>query len=197
MDKAERALGVVRRALRNEIAGQSFYSDAAFQCIDPWAKEIFATLAREEDGHARLLLAQYEALLDQGRWLDPETAWERSANVDITRFTFPDEEPGEELFPPHRPAGQTIDRRASDLDALAFAIHLEQSAIEMYSSSSRTTDDPIAQKVYHFLLDEETPHYHQFRTEWEKLAGQPFDEESPSSVNHTSRDQGEGKEPTL
>jgi rubrerythrin len=177
MDNAERVLSGVRRAIRNEIAGQSFYSDAAVQCFDPWAKEILATLAREEDGHARLLLAHYEALLDQGRWLDPETARERSASVDITRFTFPDEEePAEELFPPQRPASQAIDRRASDLDALAFAIHLEQSAVEMYASSSRTTDDPAAQKAYGFLVDEETRHYHQFKAQWEKLAGCPFDE---------------------
>jgi len=176
MDEVERALGVVRRAIRNEIAGQSFYSDAAFRCIDPWAKETFAMLAREEDDHTRLLLAEYEALLSQGCWLDPEAAWKRSAGVDITRFIFPDEEPAEELFPPHWPAGQAIDRRANDLDALAFAIRLELAAIEMYGTSSQTTDDPAAQKAYGFLVDEETRHSRQFKAQWQRLAGQPFDE---------------------
>ena len=176
MEEAARTLSVVRRAIRNEIAGQGFYSEAAFQCIDPWAKEIFATLAREEDGHARLLLAEYEALLDQGRWLDPVAARDRSASVDITHFTFPEEESTEELFPPQWRAGHAIDRRASDLDALAFAVRLEQSAIEMYGASSRTTDDPAAQKAYRFLMDEETRHYHQFRSQWEKLAGRSFDQ---------------------
>ena len=53
MTDKEGALAVIGTAIQNEVAGQRFYNDAAFFCIDPWAKEIFATLASEEEGHTR------------------------------------------------------------------------------------------------------------------------------------------------
>ncbi len=68
------ALAVMRRAIQNEIAGQRFYNDAAYHCIDPWAKELFASLAQEEENHTRLLLVEYEAVETHGRWIDPNKA---------------------------------------------------------------------------------------------------------------------------
>jgi rubrerythrin len=170
----EAALVVIRRAIHNEIAGQRFYNDAAYACIDPWAKEVFATLATEEQVHTRLLLLEYKALTDQGRWLEPSLALESTADVDITQVTFPDEQSGEELFPAHWSAGQVVDRRASDLDALAFGIDLETRAIEVYGQAGQQELDPAARTAYQFLVDEETRHYHLLKAQWEKLAGRPL-----------------------
>jgi rubrerythrin len=171
----EGALAVVRRAIRDEIAGQRFYNEAAYACIDPWAKEIFGTLAREEEVHTRLLLLEYRALTGQGRWLDPKIALASGADVDIRQVTFPEEEPGEELFPPQVSAVQIVDRRASDLDALAFGIELEKRAIELYERAGQAAKDPLAQKAYSFLVGEETRHLDQLESRWEKLAGRPFE----------------------
>lgn len=87
MQDLESALAVIRSAIHDEVTGQRFYDDAARYCIDPWAKEMFATLAKEEDVHTRLLLREYEALTTQGRWIDPEMALASDAVVDITRFS--------------------------------------------------------------------------------------------------------------
>jgi rubrerythrin len=170
----EGALAVIRRAIHNEIAGQRFYNDAAYSCIDLWAKEIFATLAGEEEVHTHLLLVEYKALTSQGRWVDPAIAMAGDANVDIMQVRFPDEETGEELFPGHWSAAQVIDRRASDLEALAFGIELEKKAIELYGRAGQDAKDLMAQKAYRFLVEEETRHYDQLRTQWERLAGIPF-----------------------
>jgi hypothetical protein len=167
-------LAVIRRAIHNEVAGQRFYNDAAYYCIDPWAKEIFANLAQDEEGHTRLLLAEYEALKTRGRWLDPETALAKSADVDITRFTFPDDELGQELFPPQWSAADAIDRRADDLAALAFGVTMEQAAIDLYAGEAETAHDPAARQAYQFLVEEETRHYEQLRGRWEALAGIPL-----------------------
>jgi rubrerythrin len=171
----EGALTVVRRAIHNEIAGQRFYNEAAYACIDPWAKEIFGTLAREEEVHTRLLLLEYRALTDQGRWLDPKTALASGADVDIMQVTFPEEENGEELFPSQASAAEVIDRRAGDLDALAFGIELEKRAIELYGRAGQVAKDPAAQNAYGFLLGEETRHLDQLKSRWEKLDGRPYE----------------------
>jgi rubrerythrin len=177
MQNLHSALAVIRRAIHNEIAGQRFYSEAAYYCIDPWAKGVFADLTQEEEAHTRLLLLEYEALTTQGRWIDPEIAMANGSDVHVTKFTFPDDEPAEELFPPQWSADQALDRRADDLAALAFGIRMEEIAIELYSQSARAIDDPIGQEAYEFLVEEERRHYHQLRTNWERLAGVAIEEE--------------------
>jgi rubrerythrin len=171
----ESTLAVMRQAIHNEIAGQRFYSDASFTCIDPWAKEVFASLAREEEGHTQLLLVEYESLEAKGQWVDPDEAALSGTQVDITRFTFSDDEPAQELFPSQRSVGEAVDRRADDLTALAFGIRMEQQAITLYGEQLEENADPAAQKAYQFLISEERRHYRQLKDQWERLAGRLFE----------------------
>ena len=174
LPELESALAVIRRAIHNEIAGQRFYSDASFYCIDPWAKDVFSSIAREEEKHTQLLLVQYQALETRGQWIDPDKALDGASEVDITRFTFSDDDSAAELFPPQRSVGDAVDRRADDLAALAFGVRMEQEAIELYDGERARLQDPAAQQAYIFLVEEETRHYHQLKDQWERLSGRPF-----------------------
>ena len=174
MPELESALAVIRRAIHNEIAGQRFYNDASFYCIDPWAKDIFSSLAQEEEQHTQLLLVEYEALETRGQWVDPDEALASASEVDITKLTFSDDEPAEELFPPQWSMGDAVDRRADDLAALAFGARTEQEAIELYDRERASLQDPAAQEVYKFLVEEEIRHFHQLKEQWERLSGRPF-----------------------
>ena len=172
--ETESALAVLRRAIHNEVAGQRFYNDASFFCIDPWAKDIFSNLAQEEEKHTQLLLVEYEALETQGQWVDPDKALESAPGMDITKLTFSEDDPVEELFPLQRPVGDGVDRRADDLAALAFGIRMEQDAIDLYERELASVQHPEAQKAYRFLVEEEVRHYHQLREQWERLSGRSF-----------------------
>lgn len=174
MHHVEAALVVLRLAIRNEIAGQRFYNDAAFYCIDPWAKDVFAGLAKEEEKHTQLLLVEYEALEAKGEWVDPERALEGETGTDITRLTFADDESDEQLFPPQWSMGDAVDRRADDLAALAFGVRMEQEAIDLYGGQAANNPDPAARKAYRFLVEEERRHYDQLKDQWERLSGRPF-----------------------
>jgi hypothetical protein len=172
----ESALAVIRSAIHDEVSGQRFYNDAARYCIDPWAKEMFATLAKEEDVHTRLLLLEYEALTTHGHWIDPEMALASDAVVDITRFVFPEEDSIASLFPPDWSGDGAIDRRSDDLAALAFGIDMERRAIDLYERGARGATDLSARRMYELLVGEETEHYQQLKDQWEKLAGVSFEE---------------------
>jgi rubrerythrin len=176
MSELESILAALRFAIRNEIAGQRFYHDAAFYCIDPWAKDVFSNLAREEEKHTQILLVEYEALEKTGKWVDPEQALEREAGIEIAMLDFSGDESEEELFPPEWSVGDAVDRRADDLAALAFGIRMEQEAIGLYSREKASTLDPFANTAYGFLIEEESRHYDQLKTQWERLSGQPFSE---------------------
>lgn len=174
MSEMEGAMAVIRYAIHNEIAGQRFYNDASFYCIDPWAKDLFSSIAREEEKHTQLLLVQYKALEMRGQWVDPESALNGAPEVDIASFTFSDDEPAVELFPPQWSAGDAVDRRADDLAALAFSVRMEKEAMDLYDGERARVQDPAAQEAYNFLIQEETRHYHQFIAQWERLSGRPF-----------------------
>jgi rubrerythrin len=176
MREFESALAVIQQAIYNEITGQRFYSDASFYCLDPWAKDLFATLAREEEGHTQLLLIEYQSLETTGEWIDPHVALLSDTQVDITRFTFPDDEPAQELFPSQWSVNQAVDRRADDLAALAFGIHMEKRAIALYGEQLEGNVDAVAQEAYRFLVEEERRHYGQLKDQWERLAGMPFED---------------------
>jgi len=174
MPELESVLVVIRRAIHNEITGQRFYNDASFYCIDPWAKDIFSSLAQEEEKHTQLLLVEYESLETRGQWVEPDSALASASEVDITKLTFSDDEPAEELFPPQWSMGDAVDRRADDLAALAFGARMEQAAIDLYDRERANIQDPAAQEAYKFLVEEEIRHFHQLKEQWERLSGRPF-----------------------
>jgi rubrerythrin len=174
MEDHREALSVIRGAIQNEIAGQRFYQDAAHYCIDPWAKEAFATLAREEEEHTTLLLGEYESLDTQGRWLAPRAALELGRGADITQITFSGKEPDPALFPDGPSPRQAIDRRADDVSALAYGLQIEERSIALYQRQADAAEDPAARDAFLFLVSEEQRHREQLRTHWENLAGKPW-----------------------
>lgn len=174
MHDLEAALAVIRRAIHNEIAGQRFYSDAALFCVDPWAKDLFASLAQEEERHTQLLLVEYESLEADGKWIDPAVALQSEASADITKITLPDDGSIAELFPTKWTVSEAVDRRADDLTALAFGLQMEQRAIALYRKEAVENTDPSAQQAYQFLVEDEMRHHFQLKERWERLAGIPF-----------------------
>jgi rubrerythrin len=174
MVDVEDALAIIRRAIQNEIAGQRFYNDAAYHCIDPWAKETFAQLASEEEVHTRVLLLAHEALRTTGRWIDLEAARDSDVHVDITRINFGESVERQELFPPQWSIGEAIDRRSDDLAALAFGMAMEETAIDLYSEAAKACDSLEAKRTYNYLIEDETRHHEQLKAQWEELAGRAF-----------------------
>jgi rubrerythrin len=182
----DNALAVVRRALHDEIAGQQFYNDAAFYCIDLWAKELFDMLAKDEEEHTQLLLMEHEALTKDGRWIELEVARASKAKLDVTELDLSNDRPDEPLFPPRWSVEAAVDRRADDLAALAFGIRMEERAIDLYDQAGRMAEDRMVREAYDFLVEEEIRHREQLRGHWEKLSGMAW-EESPDRDSQKAR----------
>lgn len=175
MQIKQSTLIVLRRAIQNDLAGQRFYFDAASYCIDPWAKEVFATLARGKERHVRRLLAEYESLRESDRWNGLGRGRSSRAPLDITHLTFEEDEKVEGASPFQRTAGQLVDRRSDDLEALALGIDMERTVLELYRQASLAEEDQEVRKAYEFLLRDKARYYHRLRDQWQDLAGVPFD----------------------
>jgi rubrerythrin len=176
MQVRQATLLVLRRGIQDDLAGQRFYFDAASYCIDPWAKEVFVTLARQKEQQVRLLLAEYESVRDFNRRNGHGPGGPGRATLDITHLTFQDDEDVEDAFPFQLTASQHVDRRSDDLEALALGIDVERSVLDLYRQASVAARDREVRKAYEFLLRDKARHYHRLRDQWKELAGVPFDE---------------------
>jgi rubrerythrin len=176
MEEQNGALVVLLRAIQNEVAGQRFYDEAARYCIDPWAKELLATLAREEEGHTLLLLGQYDSLRSGAGWLNAKQALARGAVADLSLLTFPAKEPAAALFPSSWTPAMALERVADDLSALALGLQMEKLAVALYQEERDKASYGAARDAYGFLVEEERRHYRQLAAQWERLAGIPWEE---------------------
>jgi len=166
------ALAVLEEAMRNEVDGRQFYLEAAEKSVSPRSKATFTTLAADEAEHLRILQKEYESLQGSGKW------------VAATKVIGPQERRAEPLFPrDEKAAERTAQAIKSDLEALEFAMGIEERAFKLYSKASQETDDPHARALYKYLTNQENGHYkliqraHQYLTspgEWYEEEEKPI-----------------------
>ncbi|MEW6233423.1 MAG: hypothetical protein AB1566_14075, partial [Chloroflexota bacterium] len=68
------------------------------------------------------------------------------------------EAPLSPLFPKGGPRPK-VDDTSGDIEALKFALAIEERAFKLYQSAARETSDPHGRAVYDFLTGEENRHY--------------------------------------
>ena len=166
------ALDVLEEAMRNEVDGRQFYLEAADKSVSSQSKATFTTLAADEVEHLRILEEEFAALQGTGKWLA------------ATKVIGHQERRAEPLFPPDEKAAErTAQAIKSDLEALEFALGIEERAFELYSKASQETDDPHARAIYKYLTNQENGHYkllqraHQYLTspgEWYEEEEKPI-----------------------
>lgn len=153
------ALQALRQAIRLEQDGYKFYTEAAERTADPRGREMFLSLADDEKLHLRIVQDQYEALSSEKGWVSFPEAMEMKP-VDLNK----------PLFPPEREAlEQAIDPKASDTDALLFALQIENESYELYRKAAAETADPAGQAMYQFLASQERTHFDILMLNYEHL----------------------------
>lgn len=153
------ALAALNQAIDLEIEGQRFYLRAAERTSSPKGAEMFRSLADDEIVHERILRRQLEALSKGESWILPKGVAEVTSDLKAP------------LFPEDEEAFQRVVRPdASDLDALLFALQIENESFNLYHELARTTDDPDGKRMYKFLADAEREHFEQLMLNYEHLA---------------------------
>jgi len=153
------ALAALDQAIDLEIEGQRFYLEAAERCTNPKGAEMFRSLADDEVVHERILRRQLEAVNKGEGWVLPEGVAEVKA--DLTTPLFPE---GEEAFQ------KAVQPDASDLDALLFALQIENESFNLYRELARTTENPNGKRMYEYLANAERGHFEQLMLNYEHLS---------------------------
>jgi rubrerythrin len=149
------ALQALRQAIRLEQDGYKFYTEAAERTTDPRGREMFLSLADDERLHLRIVQDQYEALSAGQGWVSFFEALELNP-VDLDK----------PLFPPDR---ETIGPEASDIDALLFALQIENESYELYRKAASETADPAGKAMYQRLASQERTHFDILMLNYEHL----------------------------
>lgn len=160
MDDKQLALTILERAMDIEQEGQGFYLKASQTTRDEKGREIFATLAGDEQKHYNLIRRQYDALTKEEKWREfPE----------IKPITSSLERP---LFPIGKEAlKKAITDKSSDRDALLFGLEIETKSYNLYCGAASETEAPLGKRMFEFLAGEERGHFNILMMRYDALFG--------------------------
>jgi rubrerythrin len=175
----DRPLGILRRAMGIERDGYRFYTEVAEMAAGLRGKNMFLSLAGDEEKHLRLLLVEYRAL-EQGKgWVDPTKAMHEDFPLDPANPELPGEE-YPEAFPIFTPArGTAIE---NDIAALEFGMETEELSVDLYRGAAARSTEALARQAYEFLTREEMKHFELLKNSRDYLADNKTwwdDEERP------------------
>ncbi len=126
---------IIKQAIGNEIETRKFYENAAGTLKDTYLKELFITLAKEEEKHRKILIKVYSSDTI-GRYFSEKRDYKVAETVD---------EPG--LSMDMKPA-----------DAFALAMKKEEAAMKQYSEMADLCDDDEKKRIFLQLAAMERDH---------------------------------------
>lgn len=145
MEQKDPALEILKTALLLERKGKAFYTQAALNSESKSAKQIFETMAEEEDAHIKYITKQAQHYVKNKSFLTPDAAPEEDdATTEILTEKIKTE----------------INAASYEAAAISAAIDFENRAIEVYSNRASEATDPTEKEVYHMLADWEKGHHH-------------------------------------
>ncbi len=159
-DEMTTAAAALKEAMRHEKEGQGFYLKAAKAVDDDSARKAFTDLASDEMSHFNMLKRQYDALTEGGQWAD--LAKVRGKRPDLSKPLFPK---GLQAL------RQAIKSKSSYLDALLFALDIENRSYDQYREAAEHTSSSQGKEMYEFLAAEERRHFDLLMIRYEAVTG--------------------------
>jgi rubrerythrin len=155
------ALSALKQALELEKKGHQFYQQAAKRTVDPKGAAMFGSLADDEVIHQRVIQRQIDALTRGQDWLDLQEIGDIKADLQTP------------LFPAGRlELEKAIQPDASDMDALLFALKIENDSFDLYAKQAQVSQDLNATRMFGFLADAERTHFNLIMLNYESLSSQ-------------------------
>lgn len=153
-------LEAVKNALEAEKEGMRAYLSLARMTEDPTGKNMFISLAQDEEDHARILEEQ-ASLLEGGLGWCSYSA--RGSEVEKLRPNLKQVE-----------ARKRSTEGMNELDALRIALDQEKTAIELYKRQAETLADEKAREMYRKLAAMEEAHYDVLQAQIDHIEGTGF-----------------------
>jgi len=146
-DEQVRTLEALQIAVQMEIDGKEYYQKASQRSDNQLGRELFQSLAAEEDLHRQKFEEIYNAIQSKKAW--PETDFQPDRGKGLrTIFARAVEEMGSNVKAP-----------ATELDAVQTAMDMENKSYDLYKSRSQAAAYDGERDFYETLAAEEREHH--------------------------------------
>jgi len=142
---SEKRLKALEIAMELEEEGKKFHMDASERATNAFAKEMFGSLAKDEDMHLKKVKAIYKKLKEEREWPKVVTS---IGDVVKTKAVFPEDV--KDL------AEEDI---SETVTVLGICIEMEEKRILFYNELVEKATDPFEARFYLALVHEERGHY--------------------------------------
>lgn len=143
----EERLKALELAMELEEDGKKFYTDASEKATSTFAKDMFGSLAKDEDVH----LAKVQEIYDK---LKKERAWPRRVTSvgDVVKIKA--------VFPTDaKDLDMTEEEISESVNVLKTGIEMEEKSIKFYNELADKAADPFEVRFFIALAHEERGHY--------------------------------------
>ncbi|MBN1879054.1 ferritin family protein [bacterium] len=141
--KMSKAEATIKKAILLEHKGRAFYSSIAKNTNSPAVRDIFESMALEEEEHIRVLTEQLKSLTQAGSFKFMELK------------TISDEVSPKVLTSAIR---EEISGAGYEAAAISAAMNFEQQAVDYYQDRARATHDEEEARIFTWLADWEKTH---------------------------------------
>lgn len=162
-DKNVRAREVLKGAIAMELQGKEFFEHASGRMTHRRSKDMFLGLVAQERRHVEVLDHELRMLEDGRGWSSLEEV-KALAGQAVRSPVFSDNEAEKLRLRPD----------AGELEVIDLGMEVEKKSIEYYRSAGSESDDPVAKKVFDWLVSEESGHLSILAAERDSRAGSGF-----------------------
>lgn len=161
--KEDPAVDVLRAAIAMEAEGKDLFERASRSMTHPRARDMFLSLARQEQVHIQVLDHEL-GRLEQG------LSWSRLEDAKQGAARHPDSP----VFKAGEVRRLTPGPDAGELEVVDLGIEVEKKSIEYYRAAGLRCDDPAAKEVFSWLVGQEAGHLTILQAERDSRSGSGF-----------------------
>ena len=143
----EERLKALEIAMELEEDGKEFYMDARGEATSTFARDMFTSLAKDEDVHLEKVKAVYQNLKEGKKWPKLVTS---IGDVVKTKAVFPKDA---------KDLSITEKDISGSIKVLEIGIKMEEKSIEFYNDLAEKASDPFEERFFFALAHEERGHY--------------------------------------
>ncbi|MCX7991825.1 MAG: ferritin family protein [Proteobacteria bacterium] len=146
MDHTDFLKNSLREAIIFEQNGREFFLKSAEEAKNPFAKEIFKTLADEELKHIKRIKEVFDNLVRE--------------NVLPTNIPASENKPWKNIFKEALERfRELVKSDIQDKEAIKLGLDFESKGFKFYDQLAKKSTDPVEKRFFEILRDEEEGHY--------------------------------------
>ena len=145
----------IKTAIQMEKDGYSFYKKAAAQTTSQMGKDIFESLAKDEELHLEVFQKLFDDKIGSSEWDELVNSSQKYTNLSI--------------FPKDLKTVEGASPNTNELDALRMAMDSETEAIDCYTEIWEKSNDDEVKKILDKIIEQEKNHYFLLEQEFNHL----------------------------